>query len=154
MIRTFFGTAALAALIGIAPAMAGHHGGGFGGGFGGHGGGFSHAGFSPSTHTSFRPSTHSFGPSSHRFGPSTHSRSLATHTSAMRPSSGLHHTVMRHSPSAHSSHHSGTPAGFTHGKASWKQNGGTPPGWSKGKKTGWGCTPGSSGCAPPGLSKP
>jgi len=145
MIRTFFGTAALAALIGIGPAWAGHHG-GFGGGFGGHGGGFSHAGFSPSTHTSFRPSTHSFGPS-------THSRSLATHASAMRPSSGLHHTVMRHSPSAHSSHHSGTPAGFTHGKASWKQNGGTPPGWSKGKKTGWGCTPGSSGCVPPGQSK-
>jgi hypothetical protein len=137
MIRTFFGTAALAALIGIAPAWASHHG-GFGGGFGGHGGGFSHAGFGPSTHSGFGPSSHSFSPRS----------------SSMRPSSGLHHTVMRHSPSAHSSHHSGTPAGFTHGKASWKQNGGTPPGWSKGKKTGWGCTPGSSGCAPPGLSKP
>lgn len=118
MIRTFFGTAALAALIGIAPAWASHHG---GGGFGGHGGGFSHA---------------SFG-----------------HPSHGGPSSGFHHTVMRHSPSAHSSHHSGTPAGFTHGKASWKQNGGTPPGWSKGKKTGWGCTPGSSGCVPPGQSK-
>src|SRR5215467_15458922 len=35
----------------------------------------------------------------------------------------------------------------------WKQNGGTPPGWSHGNKTGWGCTPGSSGCMPPGLAK-
>jgi len=47
----------------------------------------------------------------------------------------------------------GTPQGFSHGNASWKQNGGTPPGWSHGNKTGWGCTPGSKGCMPPGLAK-
>jgi hypothetical protein len=142
MIRTFLGTAALAALIAAAPgaaALAGHGHGGGGGFGGGHGGGFSHAGFGPRTHS---------------FGPSTHSRGL--HSAAFRPSSGIRHgAVMRHSPSSHSAHssHSGTPAGFSHGKASWKQNGGTPPGWSKGKKTGWGCTPGSSGCSPPGQSK-
>ena len=26
-----------------------------------------------------------------------------------------------------------------------------PPGWSHGRKTGWHCTPGRSGCMPPGL---
>jgi hypothetical protein len=26
-----------------------------------------------------------------------------------------------------------------------------PPGWSRGKKKGWRCTPGTRGCAPPGL---
>jgi len=47
----------------------------------------------------------------------------------------------------------GTPQGFSHGNASWKQNGGTPPGWSHGNKTGWGCSAGSKGCMPPGLAK-
>src|SRR5213078_2344512 len=42
---------------------------------------------------------------------------------------------------------------FSHGNANWKQNGGTPPGWSQGQKTGWGCTPGANGCMPPGLAK-
>jgi hypothetical protein len=28
---------------------------------------------------------------------------------------------------------------------------GQPPGWSHGKKKGWGCTPGTRGCVPPGL---
>jgi hypothetical protein len=27
----------------------------------------------------------------------------------------------------------------------------TPHGWSEGRKTGWGCKPGSRGCKPPGL---
>ena len=27
----------------------------------------------------------------------------------------------------------------------------TPHGWSEGRKTGWGCKPGTRGCKPPGL---
>jgi hypothetical protein len=127
----------------LAGPGGGSHGGGFGGGSGGgfHGGSFGHPTF-------------------------------ASHQSMVRPSSGVSHTAMRHSShvssharlaSSHhtrlaSSHHThlasnGSPAGFSHGNASWKKNGGTPPGWSHGKKTGWGCTPGSSGCMPPGLAK-
>jgi len=26
-----------------------------------------------------------------------------------------------------------------------------PPGWRHGRKMGWGCTPGTRGCIPPGL---
>src|SRR5205085_5090791 len=64
---------------------------------------------------------------------------------------GSHHMRLA---SAHHTHlaNGGAPAGFSHGHASWKQNGGTPPGWSHGNKTGWGCSPGSSGCMPPGLA--
>ena len=83
-----------------------------------------------------------------------------------------HHTRIAGHPTSHHSHMAGNhhpreaagdrdrrvasddrPAGFSHGNASWKQNGGTPPGWSHGNKTGWGCTPGSKGCMPPGLAK-
>lgn len=47
----------------------------------------------------------------------------------------------------------GMPPGFSKGNASWKQGPvpHTPPGWSKGKKKGWGCRPGTRGCVPPGL---
>ena len=115
----------------VAGPGGGFHGGGFGGGF--HGGSFGHPTF-------------------------------ASHQSTFGHASGLSHTAMRHS--SHLSHHArlssshhthfasnGSPAGFSHGNASWKKNGGTPPGWSHGNKTGWGCTPGSSGCMPPGLAK-
>ena len=39
-----------------------------------------------------------------------------------------------------------SPRGFSHGQASWKQAGGTPPGWQKGHKVGWG----TSRTSPPG----
>jgi hypothetical protein len=140
MKHLFLGAAALAATVALVPVAFAHPGGGGGGmghgGFGGFGGGMSHMG----------------GGFSHGgFGGFRHS--------GMSRMGGLHHASFRHSGmghhlrTAHIHHsHSGLmPAGFSHGKASWKQNGGTPPGWSKGKKKGWNCTPGSSGCVPPGL---
>jgi len=98
--------------------------------------------------------------------PTTFARVSSSHRTALRMSSGLHHRIIAmHSRNRTAATHSRTrthltlanrgamPAGFNHGNASWKQNGGTPPGWSQGKKTGWGCTPGSNGCMPPGLAK-
>jgi len=109
---------------GLALARPGGGHGGFGGGD--HGGGFGHAEFGSMHGNNFRDS-------------------------AMRGSGG-HHATQRNG------HHKGFddnegPAGFSHGNASWKENGGTPPGWSHGNKTGWGCTPGSRNCMPPGLAK-
>src|SRR3569832_344528 len=94
-------------------ALAGPGGGGFhGGGF--HGGGFNQGGFG---------SMHSSG-----FGHSSFGHS----SGGFRHSSGMSRTAMHHSgPVGHhgvpqSSHHShlasnGTPKGFSHGNASWKQ---------------------------------
>jgi hypothetical protein len=125
---SLLGAAALAALmIGTSGqfAAAGPNRGGFAGGF-------SHGGFGHSA----------LGGG---FGHSAMMRTSFRHSGSLRQNA-----VSRHLTSHHSSHH-GLPAGFSHGNASWKQHGGTPPGWSKGKKKGWGCTPGSSGCMPPGL---
>src|SRR5436190_18464580 len=72
-----------------------------------------------------------------------HMRLASHHLASHHYLAGSHHTHLA----------SGSPGGFGHGNASWKQNGGTPPGWSHGNKTGWGCTPGSSRCMPPGLAK-
>ncbi len=161
LLRSLAGGAFMA-LVAIVPSQMtfahGHGGGGgfgHGGGFGGfsHRGGFSHpmmsrgSGFRSPVMSSHRGSMRS---SLHRGRPLSHT--------AFRHSRGLH----RHALSTHSRHgtrltragrNGSLPAGFSHGNASWKQNGGTPAGWSQGKKTGWGCTPGSNGCMPPGLSK-
>jgi hypothetical protein len=109
---------------------------------------FSHGGFAASTRSG---SMHS------AFSRSSSARTRSS--SARGHSSRMTRTSMRRS--GHFGHHSATgshrtrlanstsPARFGNGR----QNGGTPPGWSHGKKTGWGCTPGSSGCKPPGLAK-
>jgi hypothetical protein len=145
MKQLFLGAAALAAALALTPAAIAHpmgggmgHG-GFGGGFGhagmSHMGRFSHGGFGRTGFESFRHN-------------------------GIRHMGGLHRASFRHSGmshrlrTAHTGHHGHSglmPSGFSHGKASWKQNGGTPPGWSKGNKKGWNCMPGSSGCVPPGL---
>jgi hypothetical protein len=47
---------------------------------------------------------------------------------------------------------SGSPPGFaSKGRHVGFAQGTVPRGWSKGRKKGWGCTPGSAGCIPPGL---
>jgi len=132
------------------PASAGQGGGFHGGGFGFHGGGFggSHGGGFASMHRS------SFGhPAFAHSSGHTMFRHASMHHVTMRHTSHLNHhaTLTR----AHGTHFASnrSAAGFDHGKASWNQNGGTPPGWSHGNKTGWGCSPGSSGCMPPGLAK-
>ena len=131
-----------------------YHGGGFGGGF--HGGGSSHGGFGSMHNSSFGHST------SGHFQHSSGQHSSGQHSSGMTRTamhrSGSHHAASSRHTHLASSHHThvasdGTPQGFSHGNASWKQNGGTPPGWSHGNKTGWGCSPGSKGCMPPGLAK-
>jgi hypothetical protein len=109
-----------------------------------HGNGFSHSGFASSGGAFRHPSGMS---GMHHSASGSPTGSHRTHMTG-----GAHHM---HVASGHHTHvaSNGTPSGFSHGKASWKQNGGTPPGWSHGKKTGWGCTPGSAGCKPPGLAK-
>jgi hypothetical protein len=42
------------------------------------------------------------------------------------------------------------PPALGHGHRTGFTNG-QPPGWSGGKKLGWGCKPGTPGCVPPGL---
>lgn len=158
-------SAAFAALLAFAPAELAAARGGPGGG----GGMFRHGGFGGG-HTMFRAGgfagrggfRHStLGRSSFRSSHSLRTASFHTMHSSHRPA--LHSRVAMHSRmgtrhirlSAASRHSrlSTTPAGFSRGKAGWKQNGGTPPGWSHGNKTGWGCTAGSAGCMPPGLAK-
>jgi hypothetical protein len=89
--------------------------------------------------------------------PTALTRASRLHRTALRSSTRLHQRSFALRPRVRShmavATRSAMPAGFSQGNANWKQNGGTPPGWSKGKKTGWGCTPGSSGCVPPGQSK-
>jgi hypothetical protein len=45
----------------------------------------------------------------------------------------------------------GLPPGFGSRGAAHRSWATVPPGWSKGNKRGWGCTPGTRGCVPPGL---
>jgi hypothetical protein len=139
--RAVIAATLLLAPAGLASAHPGFHGGGSRGFGGFHGGGFG-------------GSMHHGGFGGGMFGGG---HGMSAHSSAMRHASFQHfshhsHMAMSHGHRTHFAS-SGSPAGFSHGKASWKQNGGTPPGWSHGKKTGWHCTPGSSGCMPPGLSK-
>lgn len=49
----------------------------------------------------------------------------------------------------------GGPPGFASPghRAGWGAYASQPRGWSRGVKRGWGCTPGSIGCKPPGLRR-
>lgn len=58
-----------------------------------------------------------------------------------------------HTNNLRATHHRRTKHGNLHDTSFHGRNGWTPPGWSHGKKTGWGCTPGSANCMPPGLAK-
>jgi hypothetical protein len=167
------GCAAIAALLVLVPsqnvlARGGPGGGGFGGGFqhrnfgGFHGGGFgrgsfgSHSSFfggrSGFRHSAFRRSGYGGFGRGH-FMHASRIRSYRHHPAIRTASLHAHHRLTTAHVASHRVRLSGSPTGFGHGNASWKQNGGTPHGWSQGKKTGWGCSPGSNGCMPPGLAK-
>ena len=56
----------------------------------------------------------------------------------------------KHKGHAHKAHVHKAHVG--HNKVHWKHSYArhVPPGWSQGRKRGWGCVPGSYGCVPPG----
>lgn len=122
--------------------------------------GFGHMGFAHATSFGHGP----LGHAAYARASALRRTSYSHFSHSMFHRRGLRSTALRHGSHLarlHSHHatpvrvasRSGLPGGFDHGNASWKQNGGTPPGWSRGNKTGWHCAPGSAGCMPPGLSK-
>src|SRR5215469_6098328 len=150
--RAALAAAFLISTAGLALAGGGgFHGGGFSGGFHGgfSGGSFGH-GFgamhtSSFGHASLASHSSMPGRSVARASHSTMFHHTATHMSHHTRLAGSHHTHLASSHHTHlasshhirtaSSHHTrlangGLPAGFSHGNAGWKQNGGTPPGWS------------------------